>query len=178
MPKVLSPKGQALLADLPPYLADDPFVQEIVDTGARELQRVEDAAAAVQLTMFPANADDTYGFLSLWETVFGLPVNPTGVSLTERRNKVLAALQKRNVGSGSQWVATLAQAFGATPWSYAENTPGSYQVTISLPYAAGSYTAEQVVTLARSITPAHLDVLASYGTGFLIGINLIGSDVL
>lgn len=166
-----------LLDDLPPYLADDVYVQAIIDAHARELQRIEDTESAIRLTMFPANADDTYGFLSLWESLLGLPV-ASGGTLAERRNKVLAGLQKRNAGAGSAWVALMSQALGTTPWTYEENDPGDYELTIRIPYEEGSYTASQVLVLARQITPAHIDVIPAYEEGFLVGISEIEIEPL
>jgi uncharacterized protein YmfQ (DUF2313 family) len=165
----------ALLADLPPYLQDDPYVRGIVDAAARELQRVEDAAQSVRQSAFPQNADDTYGFLSLWESLLGIPVNPTGASLSERRNQVLSNLRLRTSGYGTDWVALLSQAMGSNPWGYQEG-PGSYQITVRIPFSAGGYSSAQVEALARKITPAHLDLAVTYNEGFLVGIGLVGQD--
>jgi hypothetical protein len=176
----LSAKGQELLAMMPPYFSDAPYVQTIIDAHARELQRIEDAAAAVLRTMFPATADDTYGFLSLWESILGLPVAPGGTTLAARRAKVLAGLQKQNAGAGSGWIALMNEALGGSPWAYVEANPVTdpYEVHIFIPFAGGSYSAEQVATLARQITPAHLDVIVAYDEGFLVGISQIGVEAL
>lgn len=165
---------------MPPYLADDYYVQAIIDSHARELQRVEDTTTAVLRTMFPGSADDTFGFLSLWESVLGLPVAPSGASVEQRRSKVVAGLQKQNAGAGSGWIALLTEALGGSAWAYVEANPVTdpYEVHIFIPYAGGSYSAEQVALLARQITPAHLDVIVSYEEGFLVGISQIGVEGL
>lgn len=177
MPRTISETGQALLDDLPPYLSDDGTVQGVIDALAREQQRITDAADAVRRTAFPSQADDSYNMLSLWETLLGLPVKPPGVPDDQRRSKVLATLQGRDVGTGVGWTRAVEQAVG-TNWQQAENTPGSYQLTVTLPYAAGSYEGRQAANIIRAITPAHIDLLISYGTGFLIGISLVGQDVI
>jgi hypothetical protein len=175
--RTISETGQVLLDDLPPYLSEDATVQGVIDTLAREQQRITDVADGVRRTAFPSQADDTYKMLSLWETLLGLPVKPPGVSDDQRRSKVLATLQGRDVGTGEGWTKAVGQAVG-TGWQQAENTPGPYQLTVTLPYAAGSYEGRQAANIIRAITPAHIDLLVSYGTGFLIDVSLIGQDVL
>jgi uncharacterized protein YmfQ (DUF2313 family) len=175
--RTISDTGQTLLDDLPPYLADDAVVQGVVDALAREQKRINDAAEAIRTTAFPGNADDSYNMLSLWETILSLPVKPPNTSDTQRRSKVLAALQGRDVSSGAAWTAAVAQAVG-TGWKQQENTPGNYQLTVTLPFPAGSYEGYQAATLIRQITPAHIDLLISYGTGFIIGVSLVGTDVI
>jgi uncharacterized protein YmfQ (DUF2313 family) len=177
VPRTITETGQTLLADLPPYLSDDGTVQGVIDTLAREQQRITDAADGIRRTAFPSQADDTYNMLLLWETLLGLPVKPPGVPDDQRRSKVLASLQGRDVGTGEGWTRAVAQAVG-TNWQQAENTPGPYQLTVTLPFAAGSYEGRQAENIIRTITPAHIDLLISYGTGFLIGVSIIGQDVL
>jgi uncharacterized protein YmfQ (DUF2313 family) len=175
--RTISETGQALLDDLPPYLSEDGVVQGVVDTLAREQQRITGAAEGVRRTAFPSQADDSYNMLSLWEALLALPVKPSGVPDDQRRSKVLATLQGRDVSSGTGWNAAVARAVG-TNWQQAENTPGNYQLTVTLPLPAGSYEGQQAATLIRAITPAHIDLLVSYGTGFLIGVSFIGQDVI
>lgn len=177
-------KAQELLDLLPPYESDDPFVQGVIVAYANELQRIEDSLTMIRDASFPISTDDIVlptgervALASLWERTLGLPVNPAGVSITERRAKIVAHIRKRQSAKGSDWVANLSEALGPTPWSYQEG-PGDYQVTIHIPYASGSYSAAQVIALARQMTPAHIDVIAAYNEGFLIGISLIEVEPL
>jgi uncharacterized protein YmfQ (DUF2313 family) len=177
-------KADDMLAMMPPYLTSDPLVIAIMQAFGGEYQRIEDAQSAVSDAAFPSQANDellpTGAMVTLaqmWETLLGLPVNPVGVTILERRAKICAQIQTRTAGSGSDWVATLTAALGATPWSYEEG-PGDYQVTIFIPHDVGSYSAEQLLILARKITPAHIDIVPAYDTGFLIGISDIGIEPL
>lgn len=161
------------------------MTQAVINAQANELQRIEDAAVAVTTAMFPTRSTDvpllngswTAPILSMWETLLNLPVNPSGVSLADRRSKVQAHIQKRNSGAGSDWVAVLTEGLGPVAWTHQEG-PGPYQVTILIPYVAGSYSAGQVAALARAITPAHLDLSVGYAEGFLVGISLVGLEPL
>jgi uncharacterized protein YmfQ (DUF2313 family) len=125
--------------------------------------------------MFPPNADDTYGILARWEEFFGLPVAPN-VPLATRQQNLTSQLQKRRASSGADWEKAVTQALNTGDWDYIEG-PGAYQVTITYPYQPGAYTSVQVQNLIRAITPAHIQILAAYSQGFLIGISLIGDPL-
>lgn len=127
MPRILSQKAQAMLADVPPYLANDPSYQSVIVPLANELQRLEDTANAIRAAMIPPTAGDVVLLngdsvilgLSLLETVLDLPVAPAGVSIDTRRATVMARIRTRNSGSGADWVALITQLLGSS-WSYFE----------------------------------------------------------
>lgn len=170
---------------MPPYWYGDPTARAVVQAYANEAQRIEDTAAAIRDAMFPSQAADVpvlsgsakASILSMWEMLLDLPVNPPGVTTVERRSKVLARVQRRNSGAGSDWIASLTQSLGTLSWSHQEG-PGNYQVTIHIPYGSGTFNAGQVLALARLITPAHIDITVGYSEGFLVGISMVGVDAL
>lgn len=166
-----------MLATIPSYYDGNSFVEGFLDALGRELQRIEDRYNAIRTGLFPQTADDTYKLLSLWELLLNLPVAPLGVTVTVRRNLVLASLNGRSLSSGAAWVATLNQAMGGTPWTYQEG-PGSYQVTIYFPFSSTSFNSVQVQQLARGLTPAHIDLAAAYNEGFIVGEGRVGEDRL
>lgn len=184
-PLTLTPRAQELLDDMPPYWHADPTARAVIQAFASEAQRIEETAAAIRDAVFPSQAADTpvlngsatVAILSMWEMLLDLPMNPAGVTTAERRSKVLARIQKRNSGAGSDWIAALTASLGTLSWTHTEG-PGSYQVTIRIPYGTGSFTAGQVLALARLITPAHIDVTVGYDEGFLVGISAVGVDAL
>lgn len=176
MSVALSAKGASLLEDLPPELADAPEVQQVVDVLARELQRIEDAAAGIAADLFPATATDDYAALSMWESMLGLPVKLPGATTTQRQQLVLATIQQRGSASGLRWIDLISQALGTSGWVHQEG-PGDYQVTITIPYSPGGLYGGQVVQLARRVTPAHLQVNSGFTGGFVIGVSNIG-DVI
>jgi hypothetical protein len=171
----LSEKGQALLDDLQPELADDPFVQQVEDALGREIQRFEDTRADVFHKRFPQYADDTYGILPMLEWLFGLPIAPP-VDIETRRGSVLARIRKRGSGAGSDWAAAITSVIGNN-WTHLEG-PGAYQLTITIPYEPGGFTAGALSALVSKITPANLQILIAYSQGFLVGISRIGLDPL
>lgn len=183
-PRILTDKAVEMLADMTPFMREDPFVQAVVAAQAAEYERLDDAARTMLGALFPAQADDVLligtwpaPLLSMWEDLLLLPVAPAGVTLADRRAKVLAHIQGRNSAAGSDWIATLSRALGTDAWTHLEG-PGDYQVTITVPSAAGSYSAGQIGQIARKITPAHLDIIVGYGSGFLVGISQIGIEPL
>lgn len=173
---VMSEKGAELLADLPSYYANDRNATAIVDCVARELVRVEAFLEALRDQAVPGKADDTYGILSLWESMLGLPVAPEGVSLTQRQAIASAAYRKRSTVSGADWVATVDTLLN-TAWSYEENTPDPYTITVTLPEDSG-YRGGQVQSLLRAITPAHLSIIVQTGTGFRVDIDQVDIDTI
>lgn len=169
----MSDKGQAMLDVMPPYYAGDDATLAVIDTQGREIERVEELLDTIQQRAFPTLADDVYRLLGMWEALLGLPVEPVGVGVVERRAKVLAHVRKRHSSSGSDWVAVISAALGTTSWTYQEG-PSAYTVTITLPYSPGTYNAAQVVALARAITPAHLHLAFTYTVGFILDVSALG----
>jgi uncharacterized protein YmfQ (DUF2313 family) len=168
---------QRMIETMPPYYRGESFIEGFMDAVGRELQRVEDRAAAIQQGMFPQNTDDVYRLLSMWELLLGLPVAPPGVALTTRRNLVTATLASRSQSSGAAWVASVNQAMGGTPWTYQEG-PAASTITIYISFSPSSFNSVQVQQLVRNITPAHLDLAVAYNQGFVVGEGRVGEDRL
>jgi hypothetical protein len=162
---------------MPPFYAPDSMLQGIMDALGRELQRFEDYLNDLRFRMFPQNADDKYRTLGMWEMMLGLPVEPTTQTVVQRRALVLARTGGQDVSAGSDWLAAMNRAMGGTPWSYQEG-PGSYQVTLLIPFGIASFNSVQVLALARAITPAHIDVAVQYLQGFIVGEGIVGEDRL
>jgi hypothetical protein len=174
MPAELSDAGEALMGMMPHYYSDDPAAQAIIDPLARELQRLEEFMNVVRKQWFPQHAADDYGQLGLREEQLGIPVEPYGVSLEQRRNIVAAYEKARLSGSGEDWIILLNIALGATVWEHQENDPGAYDLRITIPYAAESFTVGQVEALADAVTPAHLNLALQYDEGFIVGVSRLG----
>lgn len=60
---------------------------------------------------------------------------------------------------------------------YGLSTP-DYTIRITIPYEAGGTRAGSVETIARSLTPAHLDIITEYDVGFLLGVSELGEEAL
>jgi hypothetical protein len=172
-----------MLGYMPPFYAGDAEVRAALDGLALEIDRAWAFLEGVRAQLFPQSSDDGHGMLGLFEALVGLPVAPPGVSLADRRSKVMAYMQARNVSSGLEWSALLTAAIGTTSWSYQEG-PGAAQVLLQIPHT-GAYSTAAVEGLARRVTPAHLTVTATTTAGFVIGSSVsdpdasaIGTDVI
>lgn len=171
------PLAERMVGYLPPWYAADDLFCRIQNALAKELQRAEDVLAEIRNQMLPQNADDTYGILGMWEALYGVPVEPPGVSLEQRRSIVIAQARKRSISSGLDWEEAVTEALGTNEWSYEEGI-GDYVITVRIPYAPGGYTSGQVLGLLRAITSAHIILNIGYNEGWLVGISLVGIDPL
>lgn len=165
-----------LLADLPHYYRGDRDAERFLIAVGNELERIEAFLDAFRFGYFPQNADDTYGLLGLWEASLGLPVMPPDATVLARRNQVMVALRKRKSGPSAKWMDNVTTALGSDQWTYAENTPDPYQLTITLPDAPGSYNVSLVRSLLRQITPAHLEMVTGYRTGFAVDVSTVDEE--
>lgn len=177
MPAVLSAAGERVIAMMPHYYAEDPAVAAVIDPLAKELERLEAFFSLITTQWFPQNAADDYGQLGIREQQLGIPVEPLGISIEQRRNIVHAYERARISGSGEDWKILLTIALGATVWTHKENTPGNYDLRITVPYAEGSFTTAQVEALADAISPAHLNLAMQFEQGFVVGVSRVG-DVI
>lgn len=173
----LTDTAQSLLADIPPYEANEALVQRVFQAFANEIDRANAIAQAIRDGLMPGIATDTYQGLSMLETQLGIPVKPPGLTEADRNTAILAWLGARRGGTGAAWVALMELALGGTPWRYFEG-PDDWQITIKIPYATGSFTALRIVAFARAITPAHIDIIAGFDEGFLMGISEVGVEPL
>lgn len=120
MPAVLSDKGLELLENLPPFLRDDPVVQGAEDSAALELERIQEAIDLLVSNFFASTADD---FLKFWEERLGLSIEPEGLSVSTRRNRVLAFLRRiKRAQSGLTWQERLTELIGSD-WTHVEDDP-------------------------------------------------------
>lgn len=165
-----SDKGTEMLADLPPYLADDPYARALVDAVAREVQRIDDYVAEVSEYLRPHAA--TGDWLSLWERVMGLPVAPDASEAT-RRTVLVAAIRRRTAGAGEGWGDLLTALIGSGGWSVTENYPSAYEVEISVPIDQTTYRAGAIQDFLRVSVPAHLD----WTVDWTVGDFRVGSEV-
>jgi hypothetical protein len=166
-----------MLDRMPDYYSGDRFIEGFEDALGREIQRIWDRSAKIQADfLLQADADDTYGILSMWELLLDVPVGPP-VSEAERLNNITALLRARQQSSGASWQDAVNYALQGSPWTYEEG-PGAYQVTLFVSFSSSSFNSTQIEMLLRKITPAHLDVAVQYNQGFVVGEGIVGEDRL
>lgn len=168
--------ADTLLEDIQPELADDPAVSMAMEAVGAELQRVADIADRMRDNIFPRNANDEFGILGIYEWLFGLPVAPPTSTVQQRQDLVLAHFRKRIAGTGLDWQDALTNAMGSTLFSYQEG-PTPNTVTVRYAFVAGAPSSALVQSFVREITPAHVQVLATFSQGFIVGVSLVGDPL-
>jgi uncharacterized protein YmfQ (DUF2313 family) len=117
----MSDRAETMLAQLPPFVRRDPTIREINVVAAKELDRIEEAMDQLIANYYPQTADI---FLSFWEGLFKLPVNPTGKTIEQRRQTAITFLRRMGEGgTGLAWVSRVIDLVG-NKWSYVVHTPG------------------------------------------------------
>lgn len=165
------PEAQAMLNELPPILRNDPDIRAIIYCQAREGKRTEATVDAQIAESFPQKA--TALGLPWWESLVRVTIAPSGQTIAQRQNTVVAMLQKlANTPSGLDWIDNVTALVGAG-WTHAEHDPSNpasppaNTIRINLPTPPSSSLYAQVERLLREITPAHLDIELFYAGGFL-----------
>lgn len=128
-------------------------------------------------SFFPPTASAACGVLSIWEKALGLPVAPADLTEQQRRDKVMGMVRRARSGQGIGWVERLSAAVGSGSWSHEENTPGGYQLTITLPFAPASFQGGVVQAIARRLTPANLQLIFASDEGFIVGESVVGEPI-
>lgn len=178
----LSASARRLLDYLPHYYGGqdgevDPLLARILEALAAEMDRARALLLLIRATTIPATADDSVGMLARWEALLRLPVQPADATIAQRQQRVIAALRGRRVAAGIDWTAAMTKAVGSTNWTAEENTPGDYQLRVTIPYGAGQANAGQIQQLARRFTPANLELVMRYEAGFIVGVSRVGDAI-
>lgn len=154
----------------------DPIVARWLEALSIEIGRLRALFEALRSTTIPSVADDTVGSLRRWETVLQIPVEPN-VPVDQRQGQVIAALLGRSVAYGRDWTNAMTVAVGSTDWRAFEHTPAANQITIQIPYAAGSYQAVRIAEIARRHTPANQQIIMSFTGRFIVGSSPVGANI-
>lgn len=170
--ELTSEAGLRMLDNLPPYYADDPAVLSYLQTVGQELDRAEEAMESVRDGFYPQKATDTYRLLGMWESLLGLPYETPDQSLALRRATVLSKLQSRQSASAEQWANAVTTAVGSTAWEQRELYPGSYQLTVTIPYNPSGVAATNIARILRDITPAHIQLIVGYD-GYVVDVSTV-----
>jgi len=156
-----------MLADVPGFMVEDPNIRAVLHVFAKEGERIEAALNEIRDNGIPARV--TALGASWHERQLGLVVNPVGVSLTERRERIVAGYQTKQSAYGSSWENDVTGLVGGTGWTYTEDA-ATATVTVYLPWGALSdpflRIKAQIVTLAS--WPCHLDLSVQSTGGFIL----------
>lgn len=174
----MSGRGELLLSYITPWERDDPEVIAVLEAAAGELDGIQALMEAVRLQAWPHKADDTYGLLSIHEATLGLPVRPAGVTVEQRQQAAKTRVGRRRDGRKDTWVKRMNDLIGESNWSYAENTPGPHQLSITLRIEPTSDYAERARQLSEEFTPVVDQLIFGYAAGFILGVSDLGEDAL
>lgn len=154
-----------MLGDLPPWVRGDPDIRAVIYCQAKEMDRAEAELDHLTDQFFPTRAD-TMG-LPWWEALTRVAAS-IGQPVESRRAVVLSSLARLIASpSGSRWEETVTALIG-TDYTYVENTPGSYQLRITVPFPPTSGSFAALNSLLDVISPAHIDVVLQFVAGFLV----------
>jgi hypothetical protein len=167
--RVLSSEAQRLLRKYPGWAQNAPEHQAICVAVAGESERMRSKMREVRDGMIPITANALT--LPLWETLYKLPVNPEGMTVEQRRARVLSAvLVAPPDASGLGWEARITALLGAS-WSYEEEEgAGEKQQRIKVLIAAppGSVTFEFAKRIIERERPAAWQILVESTAGFVL----------
>ena len=171
-PDVMTPLGLEWLTMLPPMFRDEPYVQAIIHARAVEKERQRDALDRVRRNLIPATADELG--LPYWEALCRITVNPVGLTVQQRRDRVLAAHALLLAApSGENWEEGALALLG-NGFTYREYDPGDptgpppATVRVVIPFDPDAGTAQEAEGFLRGITAAHLDLEVTYASGFIL----------
>lgn len=170
----MSERTDRMLDSITPWEREDPEVIAVLEAGGGELDLIEQMMTTVRDQAWPHQADDTYGLLAVHERTLGLPVAPDS-PLAARQTLVRVRFGRRRDGRKATWVDRVNDLLGGpSNWSYAENSPGVHQITVTLNLPVSSGVANQVVGLIQAFTPVVDEVIMDYAPTFFIGESAIG----
>lgn len=177
----LSALAREWIEGLPPILRDSRHYQAVIQSLAKECERADAAIETVRRQFNPARADV---LLSAWEQITRQPIEPSSLTLAERRVAVIAHLRKMlTIGEGSEWVLQVAALVGPG-WSYEEHNPANPAspapnvLRIQLPWPPTNSRYAEAQRQIREITPAHLQLEygAPAGSGFVLDVSELDVD--
>ena len=170
-PGVMTPLGLRMLGDLPAKLRGSESYRGVQHAYAREIELFEQRMAWLRQQLFPQTATD---LLAVHEAQLGLPPDPEGKTLEQRRILVLVRYaQLSGDPSGRKWKDDLTNLIGPG-WTYAEHDPDDPEsppagtLRIVLPFGPESGRYAEVERLLADNGPAHLDIILTSEAGFVL----------
>jgi uncharacterized protein YmfQ (DUF2313 family) len=171
----LTPLGQRMLREIPPWLRDDPDVKAVLHSMAKSKEAIRAAAQQIRDDLIPIRASSRG--LGWWELYYGLPVEPEGLSEEARRGIVLGHIAREPpISSGASWQEQVTALIGGG-WEYEEHTTTA-KVTIKVPFPPSSdmfLLAENRIPLLPS-WPCHLEPEVVSMEGFVLDLSLLDKE--
>ncbi|MBU3098753.1 MULTISPECIES: putative phage tail protein [Clostridium] len=142
--------SKTLLGYMPKYYVNSKVISNLNTTNAKELTIFK---AKIESTLNQFFTDTTDTMIERWEAEFGILSN-TNLTLTQRRNKVLAKIRGRGVSTISA-IKSIAQSYVDTV-NVIENNP-DYSFLLDLVSSSGfPYILSDLYSSVEEMKPAHL----------------------
>lgn len=163
----LTERSIEVLRTFPGWAQDDPNIVAIAHVWAMEGQRMEDAADAITANAIPVTVTELG---AAWhEKNLRLPVNPSGTTISQRVERIVAGYRSRTNVSGLSWQADVTDLVGGPGWHYTEDSD-DFLMTVYVPFGGST---EQFLRLQKQIPllgswPCHLTLSLQSEAGFIL----------
>jgi hypothetical protein len=181
-PDLLTPRGREFIAELPPFLRDDPQYRAVLHCMAREGERAEGVLEQLRQDLNPLTATDRG--IAFFEGLLNIG-STAGQDIEARRAIILGRMRAlEGDPSGADWARRITARIGDVGWTYEEHTPGDASpgavppqtLRILLPFAANSPQFEVARRVFREETPAEIALVYISTGGFLLDSSLLDQD--
>lgn len=147
-------RAERMIESLPVYFWGNGYVERMMRAFAAEFDRLHARIDQVQIGMIPGQSDDSLGFLSMWETMLGLPVRPSGVTLERRQAAIKARFRALDAVTAERVLAIAAEVAGGAVL-VDRDAGGAFVDEVTVPAASSSYEGGQAAQIIRRMWPAH-----------------------
>jgi hypothetical protein len=148
-----------MLDDSPAWIREDPDFRAVIYAYAKETDLKREKIEEVRRQFHPQTADI---LLNAWEATFGLPMEPEGVLLGERRDIVLTAMLRvfSGIRLGARWEEIFQSVLpGGSYWEFdpqvSSNPVAPHTIRIYVPFVFGSDAFMRVERVLRKGLPAN-----------------------
>lgn len=164
--------GLEMLAEIPSWLRDDPDTRAVLHCKAKEVERQRAMAEAIRDDLIPIRAGSRG--LAWWERYYGLPIEPLGLTVEQRRTLVLGRIiRDPPTSSGLSWQAQVKSLVGGG-WTYEENTEtAKITIIVAFPPSSDAFElAKERIPLLPS-WPAHMELELVSEEGFVLDLSAL-----
>lgn len=151
---LVSPYGQTLQSYLPPYYQASKLLASILQVEGAQFDQLYSAVSDLLNQWFPATATWTLG---TWETILGLPPNPSLTTDSGRQQRIIALLSS-NATATIEKVVSVANTFNDGQITVVEDF-AAYTVILSFVSQSGlPANITDFQNAMRNLIPAHLGI--------------------
>jgi hypothetical protein len=182
-PRPMPPLAVQMIAEVPPFIQDDPLVQAVMYVQAKESDRILERISQLTDYAFPLRTNSTG--MMLLEALVGLTIGPSD-TLANRRAAVMTQFRRLTMSASTSDFLDFIQTLVGPSFTYQEHypynptgdVPPEYTVQISLPFPSDSDYYNRAERLIRMVAPAHIDLVVTSQSGFGLDFGRLDEDAL